>query len=69
MIGPGKYDDACTAARIRTKASGLLLIVIDGADGDGFSCQTNDPALLARLPGLLEAVAAKMRADLQGPTH
>ncbi len=69
MIGPGKYDDACTAARIRTKASGLLLIVLDGAEGDGFSCQTKDPTLLARLPDLLEAVAAGIRRDLNGRPH
>jgi len=39
MDGPGKYDDACTAAREATGARGVVLIVLDGTRGSGFSCQ------------------------------
>ena len=48
MFGPGKYDELCTAAREETKAVGVVLIVIDGEHGNGFSCQTHDLTLLAR---------------------
>jgi hypothetical protein len=37
--GPGKYDDACTAAREATEAAGVILIVLGGQHGSGFSVQ------------------------------
>ncbi len=61
-IGPGKYDAVCSAVREETKAAGVIVIVIDGERGSGFSCQT-DASTLARLPELLEAMAAQMRKD------
>ena len=36
MIGPGKYDDACTAARVMTSAEVAILIVLGGDKGSGF---------------------------------
>lgn len=64
MIGPGKYDRFCTWVRKRTKAKGVLLIVLDGSEGSGFSAQC-DPLLLKTLPGMLEFMAAEIRA--KGP--
>lgn len=55
-IGPGKYDDLTTDVRIRTKAAGVLLVIIDGDQGSGFSAQLT-PALTLRLPELLRRVA------------
>jgi len=63
-LGPGKYDAACTAARLATKARGALLIVIDGEHGNGFSCQA-EPAVLLTLPELLEDIARRIRADFR----
>jgi hypothetical protein len=63
MIGPGKYDDVCTAARTTTKAAGVILIVIGGERGSGFSCQTDAATLLA-LPDLLETLARQIRDDI-----
>lgn len=34
MIGAGKYDDACTVARLATKSEGVILIVYGGEHGD-----------------------------------
>lgn len=62
MIGPGKYDDACTVAQKMTKAEGTLLIVINGEFGSGFSAQTNIATLL-RLPTLLREVATYIEND------
>lgn len=35
--GPGKYDDLVTLVREKTGAAGVLLIVLDGNKGSGFS--------------------------------
>jgi hypothetical protein len=66
-MGPGKYDDICTSVRGQlgmtdeTKG-GVLLLVIGGKHGDGFSCQT-DLRTLTVLPELLEMVASRIRRD------
>jgi hypothetical protein len=66
-LGPGKYDALCT--RIRNEVGlggdfidggGVLLIVIGGEDGNGFSCQA-DVETTKQLPDLLENVARKIR--------
>jgi hypothetical protein len=66
VIGPGKYDELCTAAREEAKAVAVVLIVINGEHGNGFSCQTHDLTLLAKIPDVLEQVAAGIRADWLG---
>jgi hypothetical protein len=61
-IGPGKYDAWCTEVRQETNAGAVLLIVLDGVHGSGFSCQA-DLATTLTLPELLERVAADIRRD------
>jgi hypothetical protein len=61
-IGPGKYDALCTHVRVESGATGVLLIVFGGKNGDGFSCQA-PLDLTLRLPELLEDVAAGIRRD------
>lgn len=63
--GPGKYDDVCTVARESTDASSVVLIVIDGNKGTGFSVQS-DLDTLVRLPELLEELARQIRNDAYG---
>lgn len=63
MIGPGKYDDECKMLRLGTKAEAVIVIVINGRDGSGFSMQAKLP-LDVDLPQLLEDVAAQMRKDM-----
>jgi hypothetical protein len=65
MIGPGKYDALATHVRETTRARAVLLIVIDGAAGSGFSCQADIETTLA-LPAILERVAADIRRDGPG---
>ena len=43
----------------------VVLMVINGDRGNGFSVQTHDPRLLAALPDLLERVAADMRESMR----
>ena len=61
-LGPGRYDDLCTLVREQANATGAIVIIIGGPAGDGFSCQ-GDIATLLRLPGMLEDIAAKIRAS------
>jgi hypothetical protein len=58
--GPGKYDDLCSLVRERSGGE-VIVIVIDGDKGSGFSFQ-GDEATLERLPDVLEIVAKQMRA-------
>jgi len=62
MNGPGKYDDVCTMVRERTEARAVLVVVIDGKLGNGFSFQ-GDPLSLASVPEMLEDVARQIRED------
>ena len=63
-VGPGVYDQECTLVREKTEARGVLLIVLGGDRGDGFSCQADLFTTLA-LPDILERVAREMRASAE----
>jgi hypothetical protein len=55
-IGPGKYDDSCTSVRETLNADAVILIVLNGTHGNGFSVQA--PLELARqLPEMLRHMA------------
>jgi hypothetical protein len=61
--GPGKYDDLCTTAFDGAKIKGrggVIVIVIDGDRGSGFSVQADIQTLTA-LPLILEDVAKEIR--------
>lgn len=62
--GPGKYDEQCTAARINTGASGVILIVLGGMHGTGFSMQTALEISPAQLADLLENVIKEIRSSI-----
>ena len=66
-IGPGKYDDACTEARASTGGESVVLIVIDGDRGSGFSIQA-PPSMVFMLPSLLRTVADEIEANLKKGT-
>lgn len=63
-IGEGKYDELATLARERSGARGVVVIVIDGAQGHGFSVQA-PPGLTLMLPALLRAIADQIDADVR----
>jgi hypothetical protein len=67
-LGPGKYDDLCTDIREYVglggselqSGGGVILIVIGGDRGNGFSCQADLETTLL-LPDLLEDMAKQIR--------
>jgi hypothetical protein len=63
-LGPGKYDEAATAARKQTRANGVILIVFDGDRGNGFSAQLDARRLFA-IPQMLRNLADEI--EKSGP--
>ena len=61
-IGPGKYDNLTTQVRENTRARAVILLVVGGDKGSGFSCQS-DAIVLAQLPDLLEYMAQEIRGS------
>ena len=61
--GAGKYDDLATTVREGAKARGVMVAVIRGDKGSGFSVQCDEKALNA-LPEMLEEIAVQIRKDL-----
>jgi hypothetical protein len=55
-IGPGRYDDVATHVRETTHAEGVILLVIGGDKGSGFSAQLSAIDTL-RVPEILRSVA------------
>lgn len=65
MIGKGVYDDACTKVRQETKATGgVILLVLGGEHGSGFSAQVTMPLILT-IPEMLRAMAAEIEKEMQ----
>jgi len=61
--GPGKYDDLATIIQARTGAQGIMLAVVGGDKGDGFSViATLDTA--QAIPHALRKVADEIERDL-----
>lgn len=56
-FGPGKYDDLATLVRARAKARGVMVLVLHGELGDGFSCQLDVTVDPRRVAVVLRAVA------------
>jgi hypothetical protein len=66
MIGPGKYDDLATRAREAAEAGAVILIVLDGNKGSGFSMQAHGMIMTEGLPMLLRRLADDIEQDLGG---
>jgi hypothetical protein len=64
--GGGKYEVQCTHALLETRANGIVLIVLGGYNGSGFSIAMSDPNLLVNLPRLLREVATEIEAEIKG---
>jgi hypothetical protein len=61
--GPGKYDAVCTYARQVTQAQAVVLIVLNGVSGAGFSVQSTERVPPAVLADLLRFVADKIEKE------
>lgn len=63
-LGPGRYDDICTEIRERVHAKGgIVLIVMGGYRGPGFSAQL-DLLTTISMPRILREVAQQIEDDL-----
>lgn len=60
MPGPNQYDAQADEVRNATHAKGVVLLVFDGSEGNGFSVRTDDPAIAANVPTILRSVAQQL---------
>lgn len=63
--GPGKYDLQCTRTLHELRAKCVILLVVNGAQGSGFSVASTDPALVHMVPAALRQIADAVEADLR----
>jgi len=63
MNNPGKYDDICAMVREATGAEGVIIAIVRGNLGSGFSVQAT-PDVLHSLPDALEMVVGEMRKEM-----
>lgn len=59
----GKYDPETAALLVALQARGVILVVVDGIRGSGFSVAMQ-PDALVRMPEMLESIAEQMRKDI-----
>ena len=59
MLGPGKYDDLCGYVREKAEAIGAIVIIFQGKDGHGFSCQLPAEAI-SGIPDILRQIAKQI---------
>jgi hypothetical protein len=62
-VDPGKYDAQATVVRRATNARAVVVIVLGGDKGPGFSVQA-DSDVVYRLPEMLRRVATKIEENL-----
>lgn len=63
--GPGKYDDLATYVREESEAEAVMVIVLNGNAGDGFSVQCSK-RIMPHLAAILASVVDGMRtADME----
>lgn len=67
-IGPGKYDEEATMVRERTKALGVMVIVLGGNKGEGFAAQFADETLMYHVPEMLRTMAQQIDDDIKRNT-
>lgn len=61
-VGAGKYDELCSYVRKKAKAkAGVILIVLEGDKGSGFSVQGTG-LVLRHLPTLLRKLASDIES-------
>jgi hypothetical protein len=60
--GPGKYDDEATLVRERTGAHTVIVVVLGGSRGAGFSVQTRSKETSRFLPAFLRSIADEIEA-------
>jgi hypothetical protein len=62
-VGGGKYDGFTTTIREATGADGVVLMVLGGVMGQGFSVQGTEKVVRA-LPEMLREIADQIEGDM-----
>jgi hypothetical protein len=62
-MGPGKYDDLLTEARLKSGAIAAILIIFEGDKGMGFSVQA-PPNIVVGIPQMLRGIADSIEEDI-----
>ena len=62
-VGGGKYDGFSTVIREATGAEGVVLLVLGGTMGAGFSVQAT-ANVVRQLPNMLREIADQVEKDL-----
>jgi len=62
--GPGKYDDLCEDVLKKSNAECVIVMVINGSLGNGFSVSSTRTDILFDLPYMLEQMASEIRNSL-----
>jgi hypothetical protein len=72
-VGPGKYDGEATWVQARTQATGVLLMIVDGNKGNGFSIASFDIQatldITLVLPKLLREMANQIEQEISKMGH
>lgn len=55
LNNPGKYDDACTIARMMCNSEAAFLIILNGSHSQGFSVQC-PPEMVKDIPNILRTI-------------
>jgi hypothetical protein len=67
--GPGRYDAEASWVQKRTKAHGVLLMIVGGNKGNGFSLASYDIQatleITLSLPKLLREMANQIESDIK----
>jgi hypothetical protein len=58
-LGPGRYDELATYVREQAQARAVVVIIIGGDKGGGFSVQA-EAGLVLPLPALLRSIADRI---------
>jgi hypothetical protein len=64
LNGPGKYDEEVRLVQKATDAALVLLVVVGGDRGTGFSVAAIDPKFVQNVPDVLDVVSAKIREQV-----
>lgn len=65
-MGPGKYDDLATYVRDQARAECVVVVVLGGIKGSGFSVQASTEVNPSDLVGLLRDVAHGIEVSARG---
>lgn len=63
MKGPGRYDDLATRARKDASASAVILVILGGSKGSGFSVQSRTDIAPRAVAMILRDMADRIEND------